>query len=177
MRILLIFISSCVLAAVVPFLPVKRAICEKTDAFPDWPDQFEGVALTRLPLSENEKKFERGFPGRFARFTDGRREIVMRWISEPTRKLHPASDCYRASGYAVIPEPVGKDRNNVRWGRFKAKKDNEYNVRERIHDLHGNNWTDVSSWYWVALLGKTGGPWRAITVAEKQSLPRAGGVP
>ena len=37
-----------------------------------------------------------------------------------------------------------------------------------IYSARGDqSWTDVSSWYWQALLGKTHGPWWAVTVTEK----------
>jgi hypothetical protein len=29
-------------------------------------------------------------------------------------------------------------------------------------------WTDASSWYWAAILGRTRGPWLAVTVATAQ---------
>jgi hypothetical protein len=46
-------------------------------------------------------------------------------------------------------------------------------VRERIYTAAGDSWTDVSSWYWQAVLERTTGPWWAITVAERddQSAP------
>ncbi|MCI0665355.1 MAG: hypothetical protein L0220_30200 [Acidobacteria bacterium] len=28
------------------------------------------------------------------------------------------------------------------------------------------NWTDVSSWYWSAMLGRSCGPWWVVTIAE-----------
>jgi len=33
-------------------------------------------------------------------------------------------------------------------------------------DGRGGHWTDVSAWYWSALLGSSEGPWWALTVAE-----------
>jgi hypothetical protein len=40
-------------------------------------------------------------------------------------------------------------------------------VCESIRDSAGGEWTDVSSWYWAALLGRSSGPWWATTVAER----------
>jgi hypothetical protein len=39
-------------------------------------------------------------------------------------------------------------------------------IRERIIDAGGATWTDISSWYWAALLGRSRGPWWAVTVIE-----------
>jgi hypothetical protein len=45
-------------------------------------------------------------------------------------------------------------------------------VLERIYSSSenqtGQDWTDVSTWYWQALLGKTGGPWWSVTVTERR---------
>jgi hypothetical protein len=41
-------------------------------------------------------------------------------------------------------------------------------VREAITDSAVGRWTDVSEWYWSALLGRAEGPWWAITVAEQE---------
>ncbi len=59
--------------------------------FPGWPTQYEGRALTELPLTQRELAFVRDFPGRVGRFSDGRREIIIRWVGAPTRRLHPAA--------------------------------------------------------------------------------------
>jgi hypothetical protein len=40
-------------------------------------------------------------------------------------------------------------------------------VYERIYDVAGNSWSDVSAWYWAALLGKSAGPWWSVVIAEK----------
>ena len=51
----------------------------------------------------------------------------------------------------------------IRRSCFRAGKDGKsFAVRERIYDDAGGNWTDISTWYWAALLGKTHGPWWSI---------------
>jgi hypothetical protein len=125
--------------------------------------------LRPLALTEREQRFGEEFPGLTARFTDGEREYVIRWVMGETRKLHPAADCLASVGYSVHPLPIRLDPTGNRWGSFEAVRGGERMlVQERIYDGAGNSWTDVSSWYWSALLGDSAGPYWAITVAENQ---------
>jgi hypothetical protein len=138
------------------------------DGFPGWPGAHEGRVLQELPLGEREAGFARGFPGRTARFWDGRREIVMRWVAEPTRRLHSAADCLRAVGYAIAPLPVRRDAAGRLMGCFRAHGPaGDLSVCELIRDGDGGSWPDVSAWYWHALLGIGRGPWWSIVVAER----------
>jgi hypothetical protein len=133
---------------------------------PAWPATFQGRALEQLPLSAVERRFAVQFPGDIARFTDGSRYLIMRAIQRPTRLLHPAADCFRGLGYRAERPRVMTDADGLRWSCFAATKaGHALNVCERIHDRQGASWTDVSSWYWAALLGRTSGPWLATTVA------------
>ena len=135
---------------------------------PQWPTHLDGRRLHTLGLTEQERGFVRGFPGHVARFTDGSREIVMRWLSRPSRRLHPASDCFKGVGYTITPKPIRQDGNGQHWGCFVARRGNRrLRVCERIYDEQGRSWSDVSAWYWAAVLGKTSGPWWTVTVAEK----------
>jgi hypothetical protein len=131
-----------------------------------WPSSFEGRPLTQLPLSAVERRFAAQFPGQIGRFTDGERTLIVRVVQTPTRLLHPASDCFRGLGYRADPSRTIKDRNGTAWSCFVAHKDGQgQRVCERIHDAEGGAWTDVSAWYWAALLGRTRGPWTAVTTA------------
>jgi hypothetical protein len=141
---------------------------ESSITFPGWPTQFQGKELTPLPLTELEQRFNAEFPGKIGRFTDGKREFIVRWVTEATRKLHPASDCFQGLGYSVKPLAVHRDEKGSLWSSFAASKDNNrLRVYERIHSDSGETWTDVSSWYWAALR-HGGGGWWAITIAEKE---------
>jgi hypothetical protein len=134
--------------------------------FPGWPTHFEGRKLRALALSSVEVRFERDFPGRLGRFTDGEREIVIRWVSHATRKLHPAADCFRGSGYRVSPMPIEMIDGKA-WSRFDAQHDaRHWRVREIIVDEAGGQWSDVSSWYWAAMRDRTAGHWWSMTVAS-----------
>ena len=161
---------TCALAAIVPLFGVAAPPAPSGE-FPGWPTQFEGKLLRPLPLGAREQRFLMDFPGHIGRFTDGEREIVMRWVSRETRKLHPASDCFRGIGYEITPQPIVVDSHGARWGAFLAQKNlaqkssERLSVRERIYDAQGNEWTDVSAWYWSATTGQSNGPWWAITIA------------
>ncbi len=136
------------------------------DRFPGWPAQFQQRSLTQLPLSALELQFQKDFPGHIGRFSDGKREIILRWINQASRRLHPASDCFKANGYSLLAQPmitIGAER----WSSFRASRGSEkLIVSERIHDAKGQQWSDVSVWYWAVQLGKTSGPWWAVTVAQ-----------
>jgi hypothetical protein len=122
--------------------------------------------LTELPLSARESTFLAGFPGAVARFTDGERDIVMRWVTQPTRRLHPAEDCYRGLGYTVDTSRIVTDSGGGRWRCFKAgRKQDAREVCEQLQDMDGRRWTDVSAWYWAALLERSRGPWLATTAS------------
>lgn len=162
------YLIACAIAAVTPFLSVHSGQPPRTDrAFSGWPNQFAGKPLRALPMTELEQRFMSDFPGRIGRFTDGEREIVIRWVTEPTRKLHPASDCFQGLGYSVRPLPLHRDDGGALWSSFAASKGNDrLRVYERIHSESGESWTDVSAWYWSAV--SENGPWWAFTVAEKE---------
>ena len=95
-RASLCYLIACAIAALVPFLSVhSEQPPPNAIVFSGWPNQFEGKTLTALPMTELEQRFMSDFPGKIGRFTDGEREIVIRWVTEATRKLHPASDCFQ----------------------------------------------------------------------------------
>ena len=92
----------------------------------------------------------------------------MRWVREETRLLHPSADCLASLGYDIRPRPLHVDEAGDPWSAFEAVRGEErLLVRERIRDEGGRGWPDVSSWWWAAALGASGGPWWAITVAER----------
>lgn len=177
------FLMLCLGAALLPLAHAFKAPQETlagNEAFPGWPATFEGRPLTQLPLSPLEAAFQKDFPGRLARFTDGKREIIFRWVTQKTRKLHPSSDCFKASGYVIEPMAL-KIQGGEQWSRFTARRGGqELVVSERIHAGNGEQWSDVSTWYWnsgnspfgggtsgEARPDRNRGPWWAITVAER----------
>lgn len=161
-----VLVFACVIAAFVPLLGARPQPAPAGN-FPGWPTHFAGKPLRALALGPIEQRFAEDFPGRIGRFSDGERELVIRWVSQETRKLHPASDCFKGTGYSITPQPLAVDADGKRWGTFVARRrDERVAVRERIHDAAGNQWTDVSAWYWAATTGKSRGPWWAITIAS-----------
>jgi len=163
------FTAACSMACAAPFwFETAKKFNNSSADFRGFPTTFENLPLTELPLTEREKFFLEDFPGKVGRFSDGRREIVIRFVREATRKLHPAADCFRAIGYETKPQPLKIDDEGKHWSCFSAVKANEtLRVCERIHDNAGGEWTDVSAWYWSAL-NESSGEWWAITVAERK---------
>ena len=161
------FLALCALVALLPTFG-REALSASSEAFPGWPAEWEGEALNEVPLSARELEFNSNFPGRIAKFTDGRRELILRWVTQGTRQLHGSSDCFRGMGYTVTPQPGLIDTKRGMWSSFLAERDEQrLLVRERITDERGGEWTDVSAWYWSVLLKRSTGPWLATTVAEK----------
>lgn len=136
----------------------------------NWPEKLDGKVLKELPVYNENKKlksFLADFPGQVKVFSDGERIYIIRFVNKMTRKLHPASDCYRAAGYKVEFQPTLIKSAGEHWSSFKASRaDREVMVRERITDSLGSQWTEPSAWYWSALKNETKSPWWGITVEE-----------
>lgn len=138
-------------------------------AFPGWPSHYEGQLLTELPLSAREQAFLRDFPGRVGRFSDGRREIIIRFVDTPTRKLHPAADCLRGIGYSVRSTAPARAADGATMACFHATRGEEtIRICELTRDQHGDSWPHVSAWYWSGLLGRSRPPWWSFVVAERE---------
>ncbi len=133
----------------------------------EWPTHWDGAALRPLALSDVEQRFAQNFPGHIARMTDGRQQLVLRSVHQPTRMLHPATDCYRGLGYQIAQEQLERDSQARLWRCFTATRGAQVQrVCERVVDAQGLAFTDTSAWYWSALMGQSQGPWQAITVAQ-----------
>ncbi len=155
------------LAAALPLLSAPRAA--PLPRHVEWPHEWEGRALRPLALSEVEQRFAVRFPGAIARFSDGERVLVLRRVSEPTRMLHPAADCFRGLGWHIRHTQLERDAQQRLWRCFEAEGRDGQRLRvcERIEgDADGSAFVDASSWFWAAALGQSKGPWQAITVVE-----------
>jgi hypothetical protein len=172
---LAVFLAAALAAAVAPlYARSGDAAITASGNFPGWPTTYEGRALEELPLTPREAAFVQDFPGRVGRFTDGRREIIIRWVGAPTRRLHPAADCFRGSGYSIAPMPVRKDAAGAAMSCFRASQSRASQagdtlmVCEVIRDQRGESWPDVSAWYWSGMLGTSRAPWWSFVVAERE---------
>jgi hypothetical protein len=164
------FLLAAIAAALVPLLHRANGAAQAAGRdFPGWPTRYEGLALTQLPLTRREDAFVGDFPGRVGRFSDGRREIIIRWVGAPTRLLHPAADCFRGSGYSITPMPVRRDAAGAAMSCFRASHQaDRMMVCEVINNERGDSWPDVSAWYWNALFASSSAPWWSFVVAEKE---------
>jgi exosortase/archaeosortase family protein len=149
-----------------------RETRERDDAgeFPGWPDVFEGRPLMPVVNTEEGRAFTSGFPGKTQVFRQEERLVVLRWITAASRAVHPAADCFRARGYRVESKGLVKDAGGALWSEFTAARGEEgWRVRERWRDPScGDEWTDVSAWWWAAQKRETRGPWYAETVAWRE---------
>jgi exosortase/archaeosortase family protein len=159
------FVSVCLLAFLIPFFAGGKEVV-KINQTAIFPTVFEGKTLQELDLTEREEFFLNEFPGEIKRFSDGNREIIIRHVTNATRKLHLSTDCFSAIGYSIKPLPIKIDENSQKWACFNANKGEEsLNVCERIYTENGETWTDVSAWYWSAISNEDKDYW-AITVAQ-----------
>jgi len=153
-------------AAALPFLDRPELERATQTSFTGWPSTYEGRTLFPLRSDAPQAQFTDGFPGRIARFTDGEREYLFRYLERPSRSLHAAGDCYKGSGYRVSPLPLHRDDNGELLGCVAATRgDESVRVCERVFNAAGESWYDVSSWFWAALLKQSTGPWWAVTIA------------
>lgn len=139
----------------------------------EWPREFEGRPLRPLALTAVEQRFAERFPGAIARFSDGEGAVVLRHVTAPTRMLHPATDCYRGVGYRVLSTALEQETDKRTgavpklWRCVVAERNGQrVRVCEHIVDARGRTFTDTSAWYWAAVMGRSEGPWRAVTKAR-----------
>ncbi len=176
MQTRILFLIICLCATVAPVLRGNEKHTTHSDAqFPGWSEAINLSEVNKEPLTEREKAFEKGFPGRIARFTKAHTDIVVRWLYRRSRKLHPANDCFRGMGYSITPMRPVRDETGHQWSRFKATKGKEsVYVFERIYNSKGRSWSTVSEWNWYTLWKDAQPPWWCITIIsthKKMELP------
>jgi len=167
-----IYLMACALASAAPVVSSSRHAevtnpAIETVKFPGWPEEYEGKPLTQIPLLRYERSFYKNFPGKIGRFTDGEREIILRWMATRSSQFHLSTACFRAAGFKLNPMPIHRDHDGKLWGSFTAHLDGPVlEVKERIEDSQGRAWTDESSWRWDSFWKTTTGPWWAYTIAS-----------
>lgn len=167
------FLIVCLAAAFLPLVPAGFVAADQGPGrFPGWVDRWDGVPLKRLPFTWRERRLAEGFPGPAALFTDGSRQLVLRYAEQPTRRMRPAFDCFRQAGFTVSRLPGYTDSRQRVWSAFRAVKAGEtWRVSERVSDLTGRQWNDASDWYLPAAFARTAGPWWDVVVMEKSPGP------
>lgn len=164
--------ASAIAAAGVPLRAGAAATTEKSEVA--WPVQWNGLDLVPVALTEHEKSFAASFPGSIAVFRTSEgpfsKRLILRHVERATRKLHSSADCLRAAGCTLEEEPDETCANGERWSVWTATAPGggSFRVRERLHETADprRQWTDVAGWFWSASLGRSEGPWRAVTVIE-----------
>jgi hypothetical protein len=134
------------------------------------------VVAAFLPLGLRPRTASLTDPEQVERFNDGRHEWTVRRIAEPSRRVHPAEECYRATGWQVRPLPMriapvrdtGVLSGPLRWGCFEATRAAERaEVCQTIVDSGGRSWSDSGSWWWSTLLGRNQGPWLGVVMVTR----------
>lgn len=162
-----VLLPACLLWSIVAALAHPAALAPEARAAAELPASWQGQPLRPLALSDVEERFVQRFPGTLVRMTNGTDVLVLRTVDKPTRMLHPAADCYQALGYDIASQRLELDRDRLMWRCFEATRGGQaLRVCERIVDAQGQGFTDASAWYWSAALGRSAGPWQAITVAR-----------
>jgi hypothetical protein len=167
---LAMFGVALVLAVIAPALPRPAPPAEAgARDFPGWPRSYDGAPLTPLPPGPQDAWFARDFPGRVARFAARDKQVVIRWVDAPTRRLHPASQCFRGAGYSIAERPMRLTPDGDAMSCFAASKDADVlEVCEKIEAASGRAWSDVSSWYWGALMRPDPGGWWSYVVVTRE---------
>jgi len=172
MKTALLFFMLCLAAASAPGWRGRATPGGPANDFPSFPGWSAGPVApdwTPQALGARETRFARDFPGKIALFTDAERTYVVRWLPTPTRRLHPAADCLRALGYTIEPRPLLQKTGGTLWSACDAIRGSEcLRVHERILGADGHSWTDVSTWFWQASLGRATGPWWIVTELASQ---------
>lgn len=166
-------LALAVLAALRPALAPRGSRTEAPTSTITWPTELEGIELVPSELLPVERRLAAGFPGSIAAFDADGARVVARQITQATRQMHPIASCLDAGGFDTRPAPALRHVQSGLWGVVLAEKDGRrYVARERICSADGaHTWTDVSAWYWDALLHPERGPWTALVVIES---PRGG---
>ena len=165
------YLITVVAAAVAPWVGDPRVPESPARSFSGWPSEIGGRPVERVPLTADERGFSEAFPGEVARFTDGERHHILRWIREPTRRLHPAAHCLRESGYRVGEEGLCREPEGVSVCYEATRGATTLLVTERLFDDASGRWPHVSEWYWAATLGVSDGPWWSLTTFRAVDAP------
>ncbi len=86
---------------------------------------FDGLVLPlhSLPATDAETAFSQSFPGTLASYRWGHDQVILRRVSEATRRLHPSRDCLQAAGFETTDAITVTLGDGSQWARFSATRD------------------------------------------------------
>lgn len=176
--------ATAMLAGLAPLIPARTSPPRLRGGFPGWPARWLGQPLERLPDTAMDRRWAAVAPGPLARFAlaDGS-ELLLRWVDQPGREVHPPEDCYRGNGYRVASMPpvhapvavpgtgaAARQGEAVIWRRFRAEREGAaWEVRGVIVSRTGETYPD-SGWWWWRVMGpgaRDRGPWWVITTQNR----------
>jgi hypothetical protein len=166
----------CLSAALLPLWTRHSDVPKSSVAVREWPEPFLNMQVGQV--TDLERRFAAG--DRLGRFREDGREWLVRWVADATRRMHPAEECYRATGWRVSPrpaqvspDPAGKQ---LRWGCFAAHRaKDDVEVCQTITDDAGQSWSDPGSWWWAAIFSRTAGPWLSVVRVTAMPIPAGRG--
>lgn len=169
-----LFLSSCLAAAVLPCFGVSEGQMRRHDSY-EFITTFRGNSLLPVAMTDGEAAFYDDFPGATGYFNIDDRpgeSVFLRYVEQPTRKLHAAEGCYRASGYQIEYSDNVQVRveelseEPLQWSQFSIREgDCLFWVRQVTLSLTtGASYPDVPAWYWQTMFSsRDPGPWLSVT--------------
>lgn len=158
----------CALIAVSPLINTNKIKTVSKNLEYSIPESYEyqNTTYARKELNQREIRFSKDFPGSIRRYQSSDSELLIRVINKPSRKLHPSSDCLKGAGFSIAPAPASVDSyGHLLSCVYAVGSELKLKVCEKIVDRDGQAVPDVSTWYWNAILGKSEGPWTALSYA------------
>ena len=143
----------------------SKGVPPKSSPAPPALTSFRGVPVRQIALTEAEENFYRNFPGSIAIYESTDLKLIVRHVSQATRKLHPASHCLQAEGFRIGEKSLSTDDGFL---TYRITRDGEtLSVKEQVTSLTTERtWPEISAWYWHALFHPNQGPWTAVTMIE-----------
>ena len=169
-----LLLAVCLAASLAPLRHADRPAVSRSADF-EFPVTFRSAPLEPAEMTRVEVEFYAEFPGCTGFFTLKDRpgeSVFLRYAEQPTRRLHPAEGCYRASGYAVeyvdnvLATVEELSDQPLTWGQFRITEAGKaFLVRQCvISKADGRSYADVPGWYWQTMFSSDDlGPWLAVT--------------
>jgi hypothetical protein len=170
----LAFAFTCVVVSLIPLFQGGSKGIEKRPTYA-FINSFQGAGLHPVPMKKAEKDFYSGFPGQTGYYSiDGRpgESLFLRYTEQPTRMLHSAEGCYKASGFEieftdnVVLQVAELGNDPIEWSQFRSvDRQNHFLVRQCVLSLStGRSYSDIPAWYWQTnFTSDDPGPWLAVT--------------